>query len=492
MAVKDPPETDDNPRMAGLAPGRILDRTVPLCYGSTIASEHPNEPKGRSRRERKSLDNSGLIENTNAVRQLNALGLVPSGAYMVKSFVFNPVARFANVIVRKFPIEHLDPITLLGQNDANLRQIERALPVRITLRDGTITVAGEDDAVGSAARALEELVGLAESGKIVEEADVATALGIARRNGSGGRLAEAYEGAPGYAFDRQGVRARTPTQAEYLKALEENDVVFAIGPAGTGKTYLAVAAAVHALRQKKVDRIILVRPAVEAGESLGFLPGDMQEKVDPYLRPMYDALADLMSYDKMRRYIELGVIEIAPLAFMRGRTLHSSLRDPRRGAEHHGAPDEDVPHPHGRELARGDHRRRHPDRPARPGNLGAGADPGDPRARFPTSSSSTSIPRTWSVTAWCARSSGRSTSITRARTATTRTASGRSSSPERRLRKARRATALPILRRRIVRPRKGLETANTSARERRVSRIGEIRRIEERPKRRRRPFRQPS
>jgi phosphate starvation-inducible PhoH-like protein len=120
------------------------------------------------------------------------------------------------------------------------------------------------------------------------------------------------------------VKARTPTQAEYLKALQDHEMVFAIGPAGTGKTYLAVAAAVQALRAKKVDRIVLVRPAVEAGESLGFLPGDMQEKVDPYLRPMYDALSDLMSYDKMRRFIELGVIEIAPLAFMRGRTLHSS------------------------------------------------------------------------------------------------------------------------------------------------------------------------
>jgi phosphate starvation-inducible PhoH-like protein len=228
------------------------------------------------------------------------------------------------VIVRKFPIEHLDPITLLGHNDVNVRQIERALPVRITLRDGTITVAGEDEAVGAAGRALEALVDLAERGQVVGEADVATALGT-RRNGKGARLAEAYEGAPGYAFDRKAVRARTPTQAEYLKALEENDVVFAIGPAGTGKTYLAVAAAVHALRQKKVDRIVLVRPAVEAGESLGFLPGDMQEKVDPYLRPMYDALADMMSFDKMRRYLELGVIEIAPLAFMRGRTLHNSF-----------------------------------------------------------------------------------------------------------------------------------------------------------------------
>jgi phosphate starvation-inducible PhoH-like protein len=233
------------------------------------------------------------------------------------------------VIVRKFPIEHLDPVSLLGQNDSNLRQIERELPVRITLRDGTITLAGDDDAVTSAAGVFRQLVDLAERGRVVEEADVATALGHTKRNGNGNghgqSLAESYDGAPGYAFDRKAVRARTPMQAEYLKALSDHEIVFAIGPAGTGKTYLAVASAVNALRQKKVDRIILVRPAVEAGESLGFLPGDMQEKVDPYLRPMYDALADMMSYDRMRRLIELGVIEIAPLAFMRGRTLHNSF-----------------------------------------------------------------------------------------------------------------------------------------------------------------------
>jgi phosphate starvation-inducible PhoH-like protein len=228
------------------------------------------------------------------------------------------------VTVRKIPIEHLDPITLLGQNDANLRHIERVLPVRITLRDGTITVSGDDTPVAAAAGALKQLVSLAERGKVVEEADVATALNGDRRDGPG-RLAEAYEGAPGYSFDRHTVRPRSPTQAEYMKALEEFDVVFGIGPAGTGKTYLAVAAAVNALRRKKVDRIVLVRPAVEAGENLGFLPGDMQEKVDPYLRPMYDALSDMMSLDRVRRNIELGVIEIAPLAFMRGRTLHNSF-----------------------------------------------------------------------------------------------------------------------------------------------------------------------
>jgi phosphate starvation-inducible PhoH-like protein len=243
------------------------------------------------------------------------------------------------VIVRKFPIEHLDPISLLGHNDSNVRQIEREIPVRITLRDGTLSVAGEEHEVKPAVRVLEELVELVERGRVIEEADVSTALGQARRdghnghpapdgNGNGktlGRLAEAYDGAPGYTFDRKAVRPRTPTQALYLKALEQSEVVFGIGPAGTGKTYLAVAAAVAALRAKKVDRIVLVRPAVEAGESLGFLPGDMQEKVDPYLRPMYDALADLMSYDKMRRFLEMGVIEIAPLAFMRGRTLSNAF-----------------------------------------------------------------------------------------------------------------------------------------------------------------------
>ena len=240
--------------------------------------------------------------------------------------------------VRKVSIEHLDAVSLLGHNDSNLRQIEGALTVRITLRDGTLTVSGDDADVQPAASTLEELVELVERGKVIEEADVATVLGNLRRghagdghgngNGNGNghtRLADAYDGAPGFTFDRKAVRPRTPTQALYLKALEQHDVVFGIGPAGTGKTYLAVAAAVAALRSKRVDRIILVRPAVEAGENLGFLPGDMQEKVDPYLRPMYDALADLMSYDKMRRFLELGVIEIAPLAFMRGRTLHNAL-----------------------------------------------------------------------------------------------------------------------------------------------------------------------
>jgi phosphate starvation-inducible PhoH-like protein len=247
------------------------------------------------------------------------------------------------IFVRKIGIEHVDPLHVLGQNDQNLRLIERHVPVRITMRDSTLSVAGDEAPVEDATRVLKEIVGLAERGRVVEEHDVSRALGDAGGHGAangadgsaGGanveRLTESGEnelpegeGAT-YVFERKTLRARTANQARYLKALETYDVVFAIGPAGTGKTYLAVAAAVHALRQKKVERIVLVRPAVEAGESLGFLPGDMQEKVDPYLRPLYDALQDLMPFEKIRRFLELGVIEIAPLAFMRGRTLTNAF-----------------------------------------------------------------------------------------------------------------------------------------------------------------------
>jgi phosphate starvation-inducible PhoH-like protein len=252
----------------------------------------------------------------------------------------------ARIFVRKIGIEHVDALSVLGQNDQNLRFIERHYPVRITMRDSTLSIAGEESPVEDATRVLKEIVGLAERGRVVEEMDVSRAMGDSSGNGHGPaaggsgaaaggagveRLGEGGEkelpegeGAT-YVFERKTLRARTHNQARYLKALENHEVVFAIGPAGTGKTYLAVAAAVHALRQKKVERIVLVRPAVEAGESLGFLPGDMQEKVDPYLRPLYDALQDLMPFEKIRRFLELGVIEIAPLAFMRGRTLTNAF-----------------------------------------------------------------------------------------------------------------------------------------------------------------------
>jgi phosphate starvation-inducible PhoH-like protein len=230
--------------------------------------------------------------------------------------------------VRKIDIEHIDQLSLLGHGDQNLRRIESECPVHITLRDSTLSVSGEEEAVERAAGVLRGLVGLVERGKAVEDADVTVALGAAEtgaaRNGAEGERPDLEESA-GYVFDRKTIRPRSQKQAVYLRALEQEDIVFAIGPAGTGKTYLAVAAALHALRSRRVERIILTRPAVEAGESLGFLPGDMQDKVDPYLRPLYDALQDLLPFEKIRRFMELGVIEIAPLAFMRGRTLHNAF-----------------------------------------------------------------------------------------------------------------------------------------------------------------------
>ena len=160
------------------------------------------------------------------------------------------------------------------------------------------------------------------------------------------------------------IYARSLNQDAYMRALERSELVFGIGPAGTGKTYLAVAHAAMLLERGMVERIILSRPAVEAGERLGFLPGDMKEKVDPYLRPLYDALYDMMPADKVERAIAAEVIEIAPLAFMRGRTLAHCRRHPRRGAEHHADADEDVPDPPRRGLAHDRHRRPDADRPA--------------------------------------------------------------------------------------------------------------------------------
>jgi phosphate starvation-inducible PhoH-like protein len=228
--------------------------------------------------------------------------------------------------VIKIGIDHIDPLSLMGQNDQNLRLIEGQYPVRITLRDATLSVSGDQEQhVERASQALRDLVALVERGGVVEDADVHIALGTTSKNNDENNSGNGAGDTPVYVFDRKTLRARSPNQAEYLRALEKYDIVFAIGPAGTGKTYLAVAAALHALRSHEVERIILTRPAVEAGESLGYLPGDMQEKVDPYLRPLYDALQDFMPFDKIKRFMELGVIEIAPLAFMRGRTLHKSF-----------------------------------------------------------------------------------------------------------------------------------------------------------------------
>ena len=190
----------------------------------------------------------------------------------------------------------------------------------IVARGNEVTIQGETDAdVRLAADTLESLYGQLRSGRDVGREEVDAALRLLA-NGDGGKALDLQ-----VRTERRLVAPRSPNQAAYLRAIDRHDLVFALGPAGTGKTYLAVASAVSLLRQRKVDRLILSRPAVEAGEKLGFLPGDLREKVDPYLRPLYDALQDMLPEGKLEQRIETGLIEIAPLAYMRGRTLSNAV-----------------------------------------------------------------------------------------------------------------------------------------------------------------------
>ncbi len=214
---------------------------------------------------------------------------------------------------------------LFGQHQLHLARIEQQLPVNLIARGNEVWVQGEsEEAVGQAAAVLERLYRELERGISIGREEVDAALRLVRGEAEPGRSTRLL-------FDfqikteRRTVLPRSPNQAQYLRALWRHDLVFALGPAGTGKTYLAVAAAVAMLRERRVDRIILSRPAVEAGERLGFLPGDLREKVDPYLRPLYDALHDMLPEGRLAARIESGQIEIAPLAFMRGRTLANAF-----------------------------------------------------------------------------------------------------------------------------------------------------------------------
>ena len=217
-----------------------------------------------------------------------------------------------------------DPRHLFGQHDHNLRVVESQFAVELIARGDQISVRGKTEEVERVTRLFKDLADrLAVEGEITQQY-LQYAIDMIKANGRGPQADMPTEGL--LTTNRHGViRAKTVGQAGYLKAIEDFDIVFVIGPAGTGKTYLAVAAAVADLKRHRVDRIILVRPAVEAGESLGFLPGDIRAKVDPYLRPVYDALNDMMPADRIRHHIELGTIEIVPLAFMRGRTLNSAF-----------------------------------------------------------------------------------------------------------------------------------------------------------------------
>ncbi len=215
-------------------------------------------------------------------------------------------------------------INLFGSFDENIKLIEKELDVAIINRGSEIKLAGEPEQVDKALSAVRNLLAMATRGETIGEQEVRYVLsqievGNERQLEELGKdvICVSARGVP--------IKAKTLGQKQYLESIKTNNIVFGIGPAGTGKTYLAVAAAVSAFKRKEIDRIILTRPAIEAGESLGFLPGDMQEKVDPYLRPLYDALGDMMGYEVFHKNVERGLIEVAPLAYMRGRTLDNAF-----------------------------------------------------------------------------------------------------------------------------------------------------------------------
>ncbi|NLK51100.1 MAG: PhoH family protein [Syntrophomonadaceae bacterium] len=220
--------------------------------------------------------------------------------------------------------DSLEAVELFGKQDENLRFLQKNCSARITTRGGAIIITGGSEAVEEAASVLQHLLALVRAGNEIGITEVNYALGLVRAGQSenaAGTLGEVVlttsRGKP--------IKPKTLGQQRYIQAIRQNDIVFAIGPAGTGKTYLAVVMAVEALRKKMVGRIILVRPAVEAGEKLGFLPGDLQDKVDPYLRPLYDGLYDILGLEIAQRHMQKGIIEVAPLAYMRGRTLNDAF-----------------------------------------------------------------------------------------------------------------------------------------------------------------------
>ncbi|HXV27641.1 MAG TPA: PhoH family protein [bacterium] len=210
-----------------------------------------------------------------------------------------------------------EAVSLYGSLDENLRFAEKQYHVHISARNHRLKISGEKNGVEAAYRFfLERLKDLREG---------FPARGKTGREERTDNVAKGYQGSLSYFHRGKIIRARSKNQEKYLEAMQAKDIVISIGPAGTGKTYLAMAAAIDHLKKKKASRIILTRPAVEAGESLGFLPGDLYAKVNPYLRPLYDALYDMMDYEEATRYLERGIIEVAPLAYMRGRTLNDSF-----------------------------------------------------------------------------------------------------------------------------------------------------------------------
>ena len=227
-------------------------------------------------------------------------------------------------VARIFTVEGIDQRLLYGQNDLFLRIIETSFGSKIVARGERITIEGTPEEVENVVKLFEDLVERIQLGDFISQQYLNYAIAMIKENGSGPANNISTKSMLISSLKKD-IKPKTVGQSKYVDAVEDFDVVFSIGPAGTGKTYLAVAMAVAHLKADRVQRIVFTRPAVEAGESLGFLPGDIRAKVDPYLRPVYDALYDMLPPDKIRKLLEIGVIEIAPLAFMRGRTLNDAF-----------------------------------------------------------------------------------------------------------------------------------------------------------------------
>ena len=215
-------------------------------------------------------------------------------------------------------------MALFGVRDENVETIRRELNVEIFAHGNEITLSGEEEKVRQARAVLERLLGIVARGESIDKTRIRYAVELAGE-GNADRIDEIMRDVIAITYRGRQVKCKTLGQKQYVEAIKANTCTFAVGPAGTGKTYLAIAMAVVALKNKDVERIILTRPAVEAGEKLGFLPGDLQQKVDPYLRPLYDALSDMMGAESYQRLLERGAVEVAPLAYMRGRTLNDAF-----------------------------------------------------------------------------------------------------------------------------------------------------------------------
>lgn len=217
-----------------------------------------------------------------------------------------------------------DVIAVFGSFDENIKRIEQALDVSIVNRGTDLKITGEEESADKAVRTIEGLLALASKGESIDEQRVRYLITLVQE-GNETLVSQMAKDVVCITAKGKPIKAKTVGQQNYMKAITKNTVTIGVGPAGTGKTYLAVAAAVAAFRERSVNRIVLTRPAVEAGERLGFLPGDLQNKVDPYLRPLYDALYDMLGAETFQKYQERGAIEVAPLAYMRGRTLDDSF-----------------------------------------------------------------------------------------------------------------------------------------------------------------------